>query len=287
MTIHKVNNKSGKIIRAGLSVGKNIITTPNTEIIQVSQTSKLRKGLGRNVQPSSIDGDSLQTNLISYWNLNESAGTRNDTFGANNLTQIGSVGNSFDAASFNNSASNRLAKTSNSSLQINGSSFTVCLWVWLRTKTNYRPFITKDDIGSSREFSVVYTQSEGGISDRIVLNVFNLAVGTGGVSLPANNYGSPQTEQWLFVVAEYDSVNNLAYIAINNATRNSASTTGISVGAGSADLTFGAWSGGVLSLTHDGGVRQAGLWKRLLTTDEKTWLYNNRLGRYYLNGSFQ
>jgi hypothetical protein len=45
MTIHKVNNKSGKILRRGLGSKDEIIAIPNTEIIQ---TSKLRRGLGKN-----------------------------------------------------------------------------------------------------------------------------------------------------------------------------------------------------------------------------------------------
>jgi len=49
MTIHKVSNKQGKILRSGLSTGKSIVATPSTEIIQ---TSKLKTALGRNVASS-------------------------------------------------------------------------------------------------------------------------------------------------------------------------------------------------------------------------------------------
>lgn len=58
MTIHKVGNQQGKILRTGLGVNKNIIATPSSDIIQSPQTSKLRKGLGRNVQSSTGGDDS-------------------------------------------------------------------------------------------------------------------------------------------------------------------------------------------------------------------------------------
>lgn len=62
MTIHKVGNKSGKSLRSGLSVGKSIIV-PSGDIIQTPQTSKLRRGLGRNVPASDAAGGTLWTPL--------------------------------------------------------------------------------------------------------------------------------------------------------------------------------------------------------------------------------
>lgn len=50
MTIHKVGNKQGKSLRAGLIVGSRIVA-PNA-VIQTPQTSKLKTALGRNKQSS-------------------------------------------------------------------------------------------------------------------------------------------------------------------------------------------------------------------------------------------
>lgn len=54
MTIHKVGNKGGKIIRTGLSVGGKIIATPDTGIIQTVQSSRIKNALGRNVKTGDI-----------------------------------------------------------------------------------------------------------------------------------------------------------------------------------------------------------------------------------------
>ena len=51
MTIHKVGNKSGKILRSGLSSGKSIIA-PSGDIIQTPQTSKIKTALGKITQSS-------------------------------------------------------------------------------------------------------------------------------------------------------------------------------------------------------------------------------------------
>jgi hypothetical protein len=55
MTIHKVGNKGGKTIRTGLGSNRSIIV-PTGDIIQSPQTSKIRKGLGRNVQAAPSEG---------------------------------------------------------------------------------------------------------------------------------------------------------------------------------------------------------------------------------------
>lgn len=65
MTIHKVGNKQGKAFRSGLSSGKSIIV-PSTDIIQTPQTSKLRRGLGRNVAVIGGGGITPQTINVPY-----------------------------------------------------------------------------------------------------------------------------------------------------------------------------------------------------------------------------
>lgn len=88
MTIHKVNNKGGKILRSGLSDGKSIIL-PSTEIIQSPQTSKLKKALGRNVAPVEASGDPYAANVVLLTYANKTGTSYTDQTGKT-ITLFGS-----------------------------------------------------------------------------------------------------------------------------------------------------------------------------------------------------
>lgn len=270
-----------QLFRNGLGKSSRVVTTTTQSVIEVVRPQLFRTGLGKRDGGSAIANplESLKTNLISYWNLDESSGTRNDSFGTNNLSQIGTVGNKFNGANFNESISNYLKIASNSSLQGANKSFTLGAWIYLASKTTYRSFVGKDD-RVNREYHLLYIASEGAISDKIVWAVFS-GDGAGSV-VQSSTFGSPPIEQWLFCLCEYDLANNLATISINNGVATSGS--GQTISAGSSDFRIGIFGDSILP--HNGGVKQVGFWNRLLTTTEKTLLYNNGLGRKYIGSSF-
>lgn len=98
MTIHKVGNKSGKAFRSGLSSGKSIVVTSTDNIIQ-SQTSKLRRGLGQNVQ-STEPVDFTDGLILALYTKNDTGNTIDKTKSrtpfSNKLYNSSSDGYTFD-----------------------------------------------------------------------------------------------------------------------------------------------------------------------------------------------
>ena len=79
-----------------------------------------------------------------------------------------------------------------------------------------------------------------------------------------------------FVVGWHDSVNNTLNIQVNNGTVNSLAWTA-GVLNGSADFAIGARRD-TAPLYFDGRIDAVGLWKRVLTSGERTSLYNSGTG---------
>src|SRR5262245_43908996 len=88
----------------------------------------------------------LTDNLVSFWELEEASGTRNDSHGTNHLTDnntvgqgVGTVGNCGD---FENGNSENLSITDNASLSGGDTDFTVQAWINLESTVG-APIVAK------------------------------------------------------------------------------------------------------------------------------------------------
>lgn len=220
----------------------------------------------------------LLRDLISYWSLEEASGTRLDAHGTNHLTDnntvtqaVGKVG---QAAQFTAANLEYLSIPSNTRLQMGSTDFSLQAWVYLDNKTTYRTFIGKDTTsGAGREYLLVYDQP----SDRFILAISNGAGTT--VIATASALGSPSTATWYHILGWLDRTTATANIQVNGGTVNSTPTGGLSVNSGSTEFRLGAAS--AVSLYHNGRQDQTAIWKRILTTAERSWLWNGGSGRSY------
>jgi hypothetical protein len=222
----------------------------------------------------------LTTDLISFWSLEETGGTdvRDDAHGSNDLTPTGStivgasglVGNAIDFE-FNSGGDLRIA--SNSTVQTGDIAFTFVGWFNRESAaaTVDGALITKQGM----------TNGEYGIwLDTVTQNLQFAAWGTSGYGsggTVTNTTAIASDSTWYFFVAEHDPTANTLTLAINNGTP---ASTSHSAGAFVSTSTFRIGGGDFLN-PWDGMVDQVGFWKRTLTTDEKTWLYNSGAGRTY------
>jgi hypothetical protein len=210
---------------------------------------------GIQVSQSSAAASPLLTDLVAYWKLDETSGTRFDSAGTNNLTDNGGVGSTIgiqgNAAEF--SGSNSL--DAGTSLQPAGD-FTFCCWVnpdtlngnavaanW--TDTSNRAWAIDTFSGPLRFY--VYGSSGSTVLDT-------------GVSL--------STVSWSLVVAWLDTTAGKIYCQINNGTIYDDNFTGSLFQAG--EFTLGKRE----SLFYDGLMDEVGLWERVLTPAERTQIYN-------------
>ena len=233
--------------------------------------------VGNLVSAASSPADNLNSNLISWWTLDEATGSFLDSRGSNDTTTrtcgsaTGKIGN---AASVGNTTADYAEITSNSTLQTGDIDFTVCCWVYLNSASNYNIFVAKDD-GSNRDLLLLCDAPGDGGTFR-----FSVYTPT-DIRVSSTSLGTPSTGTWYFLCAWHDAAADMAYLQVNNGTIDSQATGGSLYPAGYAAWTFGQLGGGAYSLTLDGRVDEVGFWKRVLTTGERTALYNAGSGVTY------
>ncbi len=215
--------------------------------------------------PSSYD--SLNAGLVAYWKFDEavSSGTRYDSVNQNNATDIssnqgyttGKIGNAADSTVVNST----LKVTTNSTIEYNGD-FTVGGWIYTPDVVSQQNIAAKSTAyGGSYEWGIWI---QGGS-----VVTFN----AGNCTTP--NSAAISANTWYFIVADYTASTKACRIRLNNGTvYSSTGTTLPSVNSGS--MNFGEVSGGAT-----GRRDEWFLYKRVLTSQQMTDLYNSGTGRTY------
>ena len=216
-------------------------------------------------QPSS-----LLTGLISYWKLDEVSGTRNDSVGANHLTDnntvtqsAGKIGN---AGQFSAASSETLSAASNASLQTGDIDYTIAGWFYLDSTA--AAMLAAKDGPAGREWFLYNSGS------RFQFWFHN---GSGFATATADPAGAPGAGTWYFIVAWHNSVGNSILIQVNNGSPDGVASGGGANTPGADPFILGGR--GHADLYFSGRIDEFGFWKRLLTTDEKTELYNGGAGK--------
>lgn len=224
---------------------------------------------------------SILTNLISYWKLDEASGDAIDAHGSNNLTDTNTVasttGKIGNARDFENGNLEYFTKADNASLSVADEDFTITGWVKFESAPGVgegRALWSKwDGAGNQRCHFTEWRNFSS--ENRIIFWVSSN--GTATANTTANALGAPSTGVWYFIVVWHDSVANTINIQINDGTVNSTSHS-----AGVFDSTAPFQLGQVSSLFyHDGLLDEVGFWKRVLTSGERTSLYNSGNGLAY------
>lgn len=222
-------------------------------------------------------GASLHNNLVAYWKMNESSGNRNDSIGGSTLTSINAplstAGKKGNAARFFSASSRYFISTDNAALSTGDISFTLAGWMYLASRTASQAVLAKYQTATVREYWLGFDAT----LNRIVWNIYN-AAGTRVGNVTANNFGGPNSATWYFVIVEHNAANDTLSISINNGTPNSAAMTGVPADT-AADFRIGYDNSGANYM--DGNVDEWGMWKRLLTAQEKADLYNGSSANTY------
>jgi hypothetical protein len=216
--------------------------------------------------PSS-GSSTLLNNLLAYWKLDETSGTRIDSHGSNNLIDNNTVGSATgkigNAASFV-AANSEYLSVNSSQLSFAGD-FTISVWnkptSVVGTSASY--VLSKDDT-TNREYHIQLLSSN-----------YNFQVWNGAtkylMSLPATS------GVWQHLMMWYDSVAGTLYASVNNGTP----ATGAVPGINTTSAPFLVGVRGDFKGYYDGLIDEVGIWTRLLTTAERTQLYNSGSGLTY------
>lgn len=219
----------------------------------------------------------LTDNLISYWALDEASGTRVDSHGSNDLADNNTVGSGTgkisNAASFVRANAESLSIADNTDLSTGDIDFSISLWINPSASTSYPAILTKDDNGSQREYGFYIEAS----TQKVSFFVFS----SGGTFAAAEWASALSTGTWYHVVGYHDSVNNVIGIAVNAGTP---VTTAHSIGVRDGTAAFHIGIRGDGNEGYDGLIDEVGFWKKVLSSQERTDLYNGGSGLAY--GSF-
>ncbi len=219
---------------------------------------------------------SLYESLISYWKLDESSGNALDAHGSNDLTETsGTIGTGTGkingARDFEAGDTEYFNIASNSSLQIGNIAASWSVWVNGETLTGNPIIFRKGGAGTTAGLEYVLYRDSGVAQFR-----FQVSDGSATTAVADNN--APVAGNWYFIIVDHDPVGDVIGIQVNNGTRlTAAHSTGIQAAAG--DFNVGASP--VQALYWDGLIDELGFWKRALTTDERTRLYNSNNGLAY------
>jgi len=214
----------------------------------------------------------IRDNLISCWSLDEEdSGIRYDSYDSNDLTDnntVGSAPGKIDtAANFVATNTESLSHIDNDGLSTGNIDFALAAWVYPTDITLSRGIVTKyTATGDNREYGIfVYSSSK-----------FGFRVNYDGITGHDNTVdsGPISINNWYFVIAEHDSISNtISFQMDNGAITSKAHTTGVYNGA----ATFYVGEG--IASNFNGLIDNVVFWKRKLSADERTWLYNSGNGR--------
>jgi hypothetical protein len=237
---------------------------------------------GRGMTYQQVQAASLTTNLNGYWDLNETSGSRADSAGANTLTDNASVTSNpgvtgiatGSAAQFTRANTEYFSKTDNADLSAADVDLTVAGWFYLDSVSTTRYLIAKGSstVSLSTIDYRIYFSSGGTVN-------WNVSNGTTSATV-STAAGSAIANQWYYVVAWHDAVNDQIGISLNNAAAITSAHTG---GVNDTTGTFyvGVGPGADVNGLHDGRMDEVAVWKRVLTADERASLYNGGFGRMY------
>lgn len=210
---------------------------------------------------------SLLVSLIAYWkmeNVNDSH-TNGYTL-TNNNTATFVTGKANNCVNIVRASSQYLSIASNSNLQCGDVDWT---WAgWAKVAASVDQYVVSKDAAGSREYSIVYRPGTGKIT--LSLNADAITVAD-----------TVSTGTWFFFVCWHDAANDLIGMQVNNGTAVTASTGGAVPATGSTVLQFGRRPYVGFPDNLDGSIDEIAMWKRLLTTNEKTQLYNSGTGVTY------
>lgn len=210
--------------------------------------------------------------LDSWWKLDEgsSAALKIDAIGNNQLSKVNSpsVGTGIinGCATFASASSQFLTHARSTTLSPGASSFTFQAWVKLTSKTSSHYILgMQTGTGNQREYIMYYSSG----TDRYRFFVSTNGVAT--VNVAADAYGSPTLNTWTHILGWYDRMNNLVNIQVNNGVVNFltcygnvfSSTTPFYIGQAGDNINY--W---------DGSIDEVAKWSRVLTTQERSDLYN-------------
>ena len=226
---------------------------------------------------SDVKNSSLATGLVSYWELEETSGTRVDSHGSNDLTDNNTVGSATGiqgtGADFEASNVESLSITDATQTGLDLSTdFSIATWVNFES---YPPvqagLVCKWQTSTGKRSWMFYVQSN---ELRLVTSPSGTWTGSlGGVSW------TPSNGVWYHIACTFDVSAGSVIFYLNGSQLGTAQNgLATSIYNGTSDVVVGGNSDNYL---FDGVMDEVGIWSRALSASDVTALYNSGAGIPY------
>ena len=225
----------------------------------------------------------LSTSLVSYWELEETSGTRVDSHGSNDLTDNNTVtsttGIQGTAASFDktNSEFLSISDASQSGLDFSGD-FSFSCWV-KRAGVGVNVYLfAKRQVSSNNGFQINIDSD-----DTLLINYYN-AGNTTSIRSDATVYDSGDIGNWVHIAFKVDVSAATAEVWKNGSALGATAATSAATSVGNSTEGF---SIGVVKIGanyydyYDSDMDEVGVWSKLLSSAEVSDLYNSGSGIPY------
>jgi hypothetical protein len=223
----------------------------------------------------------LTDNLIGFWELEETSGSRSDATASaltltDNNTVTSNTGKVGTAAQFTAANSEYLSRTSEAALQTGDIDFSFQAWVYADSSPGggaSRIVIGKDvdSPGSSRDYTLDWYNDGSFLMPRFYIN--------GGVAIVTSS-SHLSTATWYHICCGHVAASDIVWIQVNNGTVDTGATGGAVPQTSGAQFRIGARAYSGFEGYWDGRIDQVGLWKRDIRSDVAT-LYNSGSGLSY------
>lgn len=202
--------------------------------------------------------------------MDEASGNAIDAHGSNDLTDVNTVGAGTGVVNgcrdFVAASSEQFSIADNADFSAGDIDITYALWLNLKT-TLSGGILSKYGGSPNKEYLMYY----GG-------GTFNWLVSADGAAVSSVADGSPSVDTWYLIFLDHNSATNTIGIQINDGARQSADHVG---GIADTDRSFRLGDDVVTIGPINALIDEVSFWKRVLTTEERDWLYNAGAGRTY------
>lgn len=222
---------------------------------------------------SSATGEYLDQ-LVGWWALDEASGNALDSHtGGLTLTDNNSVGAAESGRDFEASSSQFFNRASGAEFQCGNIAYTFAFWIKPESFPNFGD--TTHLSHAKNDYSFVDYQF---IGDGPQLRVYNSP--GGGIQKTATPSGFMSAGTLYFIAGGLDAVDGNVWVSRNAGTRGTTALAGMVPVTAAGQFNLGRYAAGE-SFYTDGIIKALGFWKRALTDDELTWLYNGGTPRTY------
>lgn len=215
---------------------------------------------------------SVLSGLAHYWPLDESSGTRTDAVGGVTLTDVNTVGSTAGihnlAGSFVKASIERLTGTGVSGAATAPGTMSASVWIYPLTSAGDEVILCHGNILSeitTRTWQIYRNATT------LHFSVYNAS----GTATDATN--TVTQDVWQLVVVWLDT-DGKPRVSVNDGAAGVSASALASYRSASTGITIGSIGG---SAAYGGAVDEVAVWTRVLTSTERTTLYNGGAGKFY------